>query len=964
MPQYVSTAAQTEPYTNFDDSSCVLKDSSVQNLQFVIPTIEVTDCSEAVLVDDILCLLCDSTDHVTLNCPICTTSRIYKMARRRGLCLKCLNSHYKVLHYCIPQDLCLSPSCTTQVLHCSMVCKFRSDSFTGCVMFSSRDEESFTVNRLQTLILWIYDPVEKTLGSIRCLADTGASHSFLATRKARSLHLKTLESRHMSISSFGKKSFTHVGIVQTAVSGSSDSSDSLKVTFLTVDNLCSFEPSSNLSSEQWDAIKNLSINLADPQAACDGSLPIDAIVGQDLYYSLVDGKTLLLPGGLRLVHTTFDNYMLAGSSTYTSPSCDQSNILSSGSLMDSQQSSAPSHASNFATFDVLNEEEDLHNQEQFSRIDILGIAPDEDMHPVMDEFEKTVTYVDGRWQVVLPKKIVQLAKLQSNFLQAFSRTVGGLKKREKRRDQTEFNKYNDAISDYVANGILDEVASLESVQEVKRRLAINPNAYDRIGVNTDDTVVCYLPHFGVYKASTGKLRVVYDAKARPYKGALSLNDCLETGPNLMNALVRILMRFRKAPFAAKADIEKAFLQVGIHPKDRDLLRIVWIVDNQVKIYRFTRLPFGLNCSPFLLGAVMRHTLFNTVLDDETRDQILSSFYVDDTVYSEKTLKDLFLRRSSSVEAFGEAGMPLRDWNSNDSEARAFFSKEEDDRELPEEETVLGLVWDLKTDTIGVNDQRALQLLGKLPKTKRMVWRFVHKLYDPLGLIAPYTLQSKILANEVAKTVKGWDSRVPPELSQRISTWMEDFIHLKDFRVPRCTEVDKPLWKKLVGFCDASGKGVAVCVYVVSSDGKQTVSHLIKANTHVPKEHLRSNIPRLELIGATMLAQLMTEVRKSYTEVPVEHIYYFTDSEVVLYWIYSGATHSNIFIANRIINIRNRTEIKKWNHVSSGENPADIPSRGCSLAKLTDMPIWIHGPEFIRGDMIDHKSTVSGYDFFL
>ena len=81
---------------------------------------------------------------------------------------------------------------------------------------------------------------------------------------------------------------------------------------------------------------------------------------------------------------------------------------------------------------------------------------------------------------------------------------------------------------------------------------------------------------------------------------------------------------------------------------------------------------------------------------------------------------------------------------------------------------------------------------------------------------------------------------------------------------------------MVGFCDASGKGIAVCVYVVSSDGIKTESHLIKANTQLPKERLQSNIPRLELIGATMLSLVMSELRKSYPEVPSEHIHYFTE----------------------------------------------------------------------------------------
>ena len=940
---------------------------SIGRSNFEIPTITVTDCSEPAYDFPELCLLCDSPDHVTYSCPITTSgsNKGYITARKRGLCYLCLSSGYNQSHCCIPYNVCLAPLCHIKPLHSSALCGSSSPDSFGGFMFSSTKQKPFVINRLQTLILWFFDPVNKVFEPVRCLADTGASHSFLEAKKAETLNLSVLETKRMCISSFANHAWPRVGVVQVTAQGSVDpGAESLKATFLTVANLCSVEISSDLSTEQWESVKNLKVKLADPQATQNGVLPIEAIIGQDLYYSLVDGASLLLPGGLRLVHTVFDTYMLAGSSEYQAdPVASSGGMINLSSVKPGSAKGhicQVSHSSGFAAFDTLTSEEEQYNLDRFSRLDILGISPEEDIHPVMDHFEKSVKYVDGRFEVELPKKYPQLQKLQSNFFQSFSRTVGGMKKRAKNPDKTEFNTYNKSITEYIAKGILEKVAVLGTIEQVKRQLTENPHAFDRIGVTSEDTAVCYLPHFPQYKASSGKLRVVYDAKSRPCKGALSLNECLDKGPDLMNALIRILLRFRKGKYAAKADIEKAFLQVGICPKDRDLLRIVWIVDGEVLIYRFTRLPFGLNCSPFLLAAVMHRTLFGSDMDEETRDQIISSFYVDDSVYSEKTLDLLMHKKSTSTEAFKQAGMPLREWNSNDPEARKSFSKVEN-RELPEDETVLGLFWDLRSDTIGVNHRRVLNLMGKVPKTKRSLWSFVHSLYDPLGLIAPYTIQAKFLTSEVSKHVKGWDSKIPIELAQKVTVWMEDFDNLESFRLPRCTELENPVWKKLVGFCDASSKGIAACIYVVSYNGEQTMSHLVKANTHIPKEQLKTKIPRLELIGAVMLATLMTEVRKAYPEVSLEHIHYFTDSADVLYWIYSGASHWDVFVANRICSIRQLTEVNKWHHVSSAENPADIPSRGCSLGKLKDMDLWKYGPEFLKEDMVDHKSTLKGYD---
>ena len=89
----------------------------------------------------------------------------------------------------------------------------------------------------------------------------------------------------------------------------------------------------------------------------------------------------------------------------------------------------------------------------------------------------------------------------------------------------------------------------------------------------------------------------------------SLNDCLQTGPNLIPKLFNVLVKFRSYSIALTADIEKAFLMVRISEHDRDSLRFLWLkdpfnVDSAIMHYRFTRLVFGLRPSPAILGAVI------------------------------------------------------------------------------------------------------------------------------------------------------------------------------------------------------------------------------------------------------------------------------------------------------------------------------------------------------------------------
>ena len=96
----------------------------------------------------------------------------------------------------------------------------------------------------------------------------------------------------------------------------------------------------------------------------------------------------------------------------------------------------------------------------------------------------------------------------------------------------------------------------------------------------------------------------------------SLNDCLYCGPVILPDLVGLLQRFRLHRIVALADTEKAFLQIAIQRDEHDVTRFLWLKDtsklvvsnDNIKAYCFCRVPFGLTCSPFLLGATLKYHL--------------------------------------------------------------------------------------------------------------------------------------------------------------------------------------------------------------------------------------------------------------------------------------------------------------------------------------------------------------------
>ena len=180
----------------------------------------------------------------------------------------------------------------------------------------------------------------------------------------------------------------------------------------------------------------------------------------------------------------------------------------------------------------------------------------------------------------------------------------------------------------------------------------------------------YIPLKAVVResAETTKMRIVYDASARAYDSASSLNDCLEVGLPLQNELWKVLLRGRFHSVAIAGDIRKAFLQVRIREQDRDALRFHWLHSKDplhVCTYRFTRTLFGLGPSPFLLGGVNQHHLNTCRLTNPDRvAEIERELYVDDLISGGGTIQEAKQKKATVAEMFRQATFHLHKWHSN------------------------------------------------------------------------------------------------------------------------------------------------------------------------------------------------------------------------------------------------------------------------------------------------------------
>ena len=154
--------------------------------------------------------------------------------------------------------------------------------------------------------------------------------------------------------------------------------------------------------------------------------------------------------------------------------------------------------------------------------------------------------------------------------------------------------------------------------------------------------------------------------------------------------------------------------------------------------------------------------------------------------------------------------------------------------------------------------------------------------------------------------------------------------------------------QLHGFADASEKAYGVVVYLRLETTTGTVfTQLVSSKTRVAPIN-GETIPRLELLGALVLARLVNTVLTAFDgTLKVDAVFFWSDSQIVLWWIRGVNREFKQFIQNRVVEIRRLTKPTQWNYCPTESNPADICSRGTMTSKLITNQLWWSGPEFLR-----------------
>uniref|UniRef100_A0A914YP89 Integrase catalytic domain-containing protein n=1 Tax=Panagrolaimus superbus TaxID=310955 RepID=A0A914YP89_9BILA len=511
----------------------------------------------------------------------------------------------------------------------------------------------------------------------------------------------------------------------------------------------------------------------------------------------------------------------------------------------------------------------------------------------------------------------------------------------------------------------NKVFTLKCLESSLKRLAQNPDnlvAYDeqirylkdndkaeRIPENERFVQGHCLTHHGISTPEkTTPLRVVFNCSGRMSKNSPCLNDYLEAGPPLMPKIVDVLLRYRMAKIFVTGDVQKAFLQLRIAPQHRRYLRFFWIksVEEYLKhgfqpanidLYQFAVVIFGCKISPFFMNIALM-VLFDSMKDKELGEELKKLTYADNGGIQAVTDKEAIYKTETTIDTFASVKMNFRGIMSNSAAVRQHFKVE------PSVMSMLGLKWNPGTDILHISLVPS-EFPQKKPITKRMVTAEIGRKYDPLGFVAPVVLRYKFFLQKLWALNIGWDQAVPPEL---LEEWNSVFPDELFFETPRF--MGSPFKNSITeihGFVDASKIAYAAVLYLLHKDldsnAKVTEFLICKTKVHAEKER---TIPEKELAAALLGTKLIKYILQVLTQLLKCKKYLWVDSSAVFYWLQSDKP-LKLYVKNRVNIIKEADLIIQ--HVPTKDNPADVASRGCSMAELNCNKLWRHGPSWLVTD---------------
>ena len=143
------------------------------------------------------------------------------------------------------------------------------------------------------------------------------------------------------------------------------------------------------------------------------------------------------------------------------------------------------------------------------------------------------------------------------------------------------------------------------------------------------------------------------------------------------------------------------------------------------------------------------------------------------------------------------------------------------------------------------------------------------------------------------------------------------------------------------FCDASLKALSAVAYLKVTDARGHIEvGFIKAKL-APEPEI--TVPRLELCAA-ILAVEIADLLQEELDMTLDDVKFFTDSKVVLGYIFNESRRFYVYVHNRVQRIRQSTKAGQWNYVPTNDNH-DHATRSLPADQMVSST-WLTGPAFL------------------
>ena len=378
--------------------------------------------------------------------------------------------------------------------------------------------------------------------------------------------------------------------------------------------------------------------------------------------------------------------------------------------------------------------------------------------------------VENYWSTQYPYKS-DPSTLENNKQQAFDI----LCKTERRliRSEVSSTKYKEQFNDFIERGVFREFSEEE--------------------INSYVGPCFYMTHHEVFKegSTSTPVRLVINSSLQ-YKGR-SLNDVLMKGPNTLNALFGVQLRFRSYSVPLVGDITKMYHSIKTVKVERHLCRLLWRnleKTENVKTYGIETVTFGDRPAAAIATVAIQNTanVFGH-LNQKAAEKIMKDSCVDDIVTEEEDVESMISLTNGIEQILARGGFKVKGFVTSGEmsyETLTLLGSGDLGR-------VLGIGWEPRSDVFKIKvrinfskkyKSARTETFDEIPSivnmkfTKRMILSVVNSCYDPLGLLAPITIQMEIILRKLYN--KGlnldWDAGLPSNLKEE---WVEILRKVKE-----------------------------------------------------------------------------------------------------------------------------------------------------------------------------------------